>query len=649
MKTHYDTLGVPFGADYETIRKAYRQALKVYHPDLHEGNAAAELHSKRIIDAHAALKDPEERAEYDEWVRHRKLQRRRLFLITLLVSTVFVCGGSLVVLRWLSPEAKAVASSDRSISVAVSVPVPAGRPERAARTENRPAPAAPTRHDMGAAPSLATVPPMPPKRPAELATLVPAAVARTPSEIGDATYFVSPAPETVLQVAATAFAQVTVPAATAPAASGMDDAPSPAMPAPSPMRSLPEPSPAERAASPVAEPSPAAVDHAPSNATIAPAPPADLPEPVLEVAAPAPADAPPPAAAEPSPSEPADAPSDAAMAPAPPPVLAQPAPEVTAAAQLRTAWAGIAERANVEEIWSFIQEYPGTPEAALAEIRLGELIDTNDDAASLVMLRASATGPIALKLQARLDKLAGAKDTTGALPDESAEAPQPEAPPAPVATVTPDQAPPQDPAADPTADITPRDPKEHVKRGVASLKAGKHDRAIASFDKAIRLEPTNARYHVHRAAAWEGNGDLDKALADYNTAIALDRTSITTFHARGLLWRRRGDVERALDDLDQAIRLSFSDPRIYRDRGMIWFEMGRYNRAIADFSRAIALNPNFAGAYVNRGHAFAKKGDLTTAEVNFDKAAQRDPTIGKVDRDVFRVYPDTTPVKKASR
>ena len=99
MKTHYDVLGVPFGADYETIKAAYRKALKVYHPDLHEGNANAERLSKQIIDAHAVLKDPDQRALYDEYILHRGQQRRRLFLITLMLTVGLACGGTLFFLN----------------------------------------------------------------------------------------------------------------------------------------------------------------------------------------------------------------------------------------------------------------------------------------------------------------------------------------------------------------------------------------------------------------------------------------------------------------------------------------------------------------------------------------------------------------------
>lgn len=62
----YDVLGVPRGADAETIRKAYRQLARQFHPDLNSGRGA-EDRFKEISEANAVLSDPEKRALYDEF------------------------------------------------------------------------------------------------------------------------------------------------------------------------------------------------------------------------------------------------------------------------------------------------------------------------------------------------------------------------------------------------------------------------------------------------------------------------------------------------------------------------------------------------------------------------------------------------------
>ena len=54
MTDPYSVLGITPGADDETIKKAYRQKCKQYHPDLHPDDPAAEEHFKEVQAAYSA-------------------------------------------------------------------------------------------------------------------------------------------------------------------------------------------------------------------------------------------------------------------------------------------------------------------------------------------------------------------------------------------------------------------------------------------------------------------------------------------------------------------------------------------------------------------------------------------------------------------
>src|SRR3989440_10063053 len=60
---YYAILGVPIDADSETLKRAYRQLARRYHPDL-AGSAGA-IQMKRINRAYDVLSDPEKRLNYD--------------------------------------------------------------------------------------------------------------------------------------------------------------------------------------------------------------------------------------------------------------------------------------------------------------------------------------------------------------------------------------------------------------------------------------------------------------------------------------------------------------------------------------------------------------------------------------------------------
>lgn len=55
MTDPYSILGVSPGADEETLKKAYRQKCKQYHPDLHPGDALAEENFKKVQAAYSEI------------------------------------------------------------------------------------------------------------------------------------------------------------------------------------------------------------------------------------------------------------------------------------------------------------------------------------------------------------------------------------------------------------------------------------------------------------------------------------------------------------------------------------------------------------------------------------------------------------------
>ena len=66
-RDYYEVLGVDRGADEATIKKAYRQLAKKYHPDMNPGDKEAEKKIKEASEAYAVLSDAEKRRQYDQF------------------------------------------------------------------------------------------------------------------------------------------------------------------------------------------------------------------------------------------------------------------------------------------------------------------------------------------------------------------------------------------------------------------------------------------------------------------------------------------------------------------------------------------------------------------------------------------------------
>ena len=62
----YDILGVPRGAGFDELKRAYYRRAKECHPDRHGGDAGKEEEFKQLVNAFDILSDPRRRGEYDE-------------------------------------------------------------------------------------------------------------------------------------------------------------------------------------------------------------------------------------------------------------------------------------------------------------------------------------------------------------------------------------------------------------------------------------------------------------------------------------------------------------------------------------------------------------------------------------------------------
>jgi len=103
MKTAYDLLGIRSDASAEAVRKAFRAAVKLHHPDCRPGDPdAASLRFRQIAAAYAILRDAKRRAAYDRRLaleRHRIRSERMHIIIS---GAIYGVVGMTLVIGFLS-------------------------------------------------------------------------------------------------------------------------------------------------------------------------------------------------------------------------------------------------------------------------------------------------------------------------------------------------------------------------------------------------------------------------------------------------------------------------------------------------------------------------------------------------------------------
>ncbi len=129
-------------------------------------------------------------------------------------------------------------------------------------------------------------------------------------------------------------------------------------------------------------------------------------------------------------------------------------------------------------------------------------------------------------------------------------------------------------------------------RGSVFGQAGRHQEALADFNKAISLDPNYAQAYANRGLIYRQTGKLDLALADYNKALQLDPNYAVAYLGRGIVYRQRKQTLDAFNDFNKAIAIRPDSAQAYYNRGLLYQSQRQHQFAIDDFSTAIGLTQN---------------------------------------------------------
>jgi tetratricopeptide (TPR) repeat protein len=154
----------------------------------------------------------------------------------------------------------------------------------------------------------------------------------------------------------------------------------------------------------------------------------------------------------------------------------------------------------------------------------------------------------------------------------------------------------------------PVSPRAHCELGVAYIRAGLCQQAIASYSQAIKLNPNYALAYNNRGFAYLYTGDYDRAISDLDKSIARNPNYPVAYSNRAIAYGSKGDFDHALSDFTRALKLNPTSPDDYFHRGINYASKGDYDQAIRDYDMAIKLNPRHAAAHEAKVAALAAKG-----------------------------------------
>ena len=163
-------------------------------------------------------------------------------------------------------------------------------------------------------------------------------------------------------------------------------------------------------------------------------------------------------------------------------------------------------------------------------------------------------------------------------------------------------------------------------RGVAYRLKGDHDRAIADYAQAIRINAKFTAAFINRGVAYDHKGDYDRAIQDYDQAIKLKPSAEAHFN-RGNAYLGKTQYASAIDDYNQAIKLKADFAAAFDNRCWARAVVGILKQALADCNEALRLMPGNASTHDSRAFIFLKMTHYDAAVSDYDAALQVDPKL----------------------
>lgn len=124
------------------------------------------------------------------------------------------------------------------------------------------------------------------------------------------------------------------------------------------------------------------------------------------------------------------------------------------------------------------------------------------------------------------------------------------------------------------------------------LRAKQYGKAIASYDKALKLQPNFAEAWDNRGRAFANLGQYEEAIASYDKALQLQSDSSDIWTNRGIALSCLQRHEEAIKSCNQAIALNPNSPYAFYTKACYYAEQSQVNLAIDNLQQAIKLEPD---------------------------------------------------------
>ena len=151
----------------------------------------------------------------------------------------------------------------------------------------------------------------------------------------------------------------------------------------------------------------------------------------------------------------------------------------------------------------------------------------------------------------------------------------------------------------------------HFDKGRQLQAKGRHDEAIAEYQKALRIRPGHAMANANLMGLYLHLGRLDEAEQQYRVCLAINPEIAEMHYNYGILLRGRGHPERAITAFERALQINPSYADAHLHLGVLLARFGQSSRALTHYRKALEIDQNHRLARYNLAKLLVQQGETS--------------------------------------
>ena len=168
--------------------------------------------------------------------------------------------------------------------------------------------------------------------------------------------------------------------------------------------------------------------------------------------------------------------------------------------------------------------------------------------------------------------------------------------------------------------------------GRALAERGRHEEALACYDRALVIRPDIPQVLSNRGNALRNLGRLEQAEASFREALRLKPNFANAHRNLGRLLFDLGRWEEAVASVRTALRFQPELPDAHRDLGDIPHHLGRFAEAQETYRAGLRLRPEDPGLHMSLGMALLKAGQFEEGWKEFEWRLQSQRMVRELSR-----------------